>query len=107
MLSNETELVPAESTAWELKALSPKHKQAAALLAQGTSRDVIATFCGWTPEYVTMLGRQPLFQQYIKEMSALVAVRLEAMFDRSVDVIGEAMDSNNTVEDRLRGAKLQ
>lgn len=98
--------LPAETNDWQLKELSPKHKQIAALLAQGTSREVIASFVKCTPEYVTFLGRQPLFVQYIKEMSALVNVRLEAMFEKSVDVISEAMDTGN-IDEKLKGAKLQ
>jgi len=90
----------------ELKKLSPKHQQVAALLAQGVDRRTIASACDFTPEYVTWLTRQPLFREYIKGMSEAVAVRLEALFSKSVDVIDYAME-NGSVDERLKGAKLQ
>ncbi len=94
------------SPAIELKKLSPKHMQVAALLAQGVDRRTIALACDFTPEYVTWLQRQPLFVTYIKEMSAAVNTRLEALFSKSVDTINEAMDCGST-DEKLKAAKLQ
>ena len=106
----ETSLQPSpsvpETGPVELKKLSPKHMQVAALLAQGVDRRTIAAACDYTPEYVTWLQRQPLFMGYVKEMSAAVAVRLEAMFAKSVDVINNAMDMGST-DEQLKAAKLQ
>lgn len=90
----------------ELKKLSPVHKQVAALIAQGVDRRTIAVACDYTPEYVTWLQRQPLFREYIKEMSEAVGVQLEAMFVKSVQVINSAMDNGN-IDEQLKGAKLQ
>ena len=90
----------------ELKNLSPKHKQVAALVAQGVDRRTIAAACDYVPEYVTWLQRQPLFVEYVKGMNEAVATRLEAMFEQSVGVISEAM-ANGNVDERLKGAKLQ
>lgn len=90
----------------ELKKLSPTHKQVAALLAQGVDRRTIAVAVDFTPEYVTWLQRQPLFREYITHMSEAVAVRLEALFSRSVDVIQDAMQDGN-IDEKLKGAKLQ
>lgn len=100
----ELQSLPAEPI--ELKKLSPKHQQVAALLAQGVDRRTIAAACDYTPEYVTWLQRQPLFMAYVKEMNVAVAVRLEALFTKSVDVINETME-NGGEEARLKAAKLQ
>lgn len=100
----QTESHPAPAI--ELKKLSPKHQQVAALLAQGVDRRTIASACDFTPEYVTWLTRQPLFREYIKGMSEAVAVRLEALFSKSVDVIEDSMENGN-IDEKLKGAKLQ
>ena len=101
------ELVPMETEGeWQLQKLSPRHKQVAALVAQGVRRELIAAACDFTPEYVTFLQRQPLFIDYLKEMSAAASVRLEAMFEQSVNIVAEAM-TDGTMEERLKGARLQ
>lgn len=95
-----------ERTQVELKKLSPKHMQVAALVAQGVPRATIAMACDYVPEYVTWLQGQPLFIEYIKTMNKAVATRLEAMFDQSVTVISNAM-TNGMIDEQLKGAKLQ
>jgi hypothetical protein len=95
-----------ETLSFELKKLSPAHKQVAALVAQGVDRRTIAAACDFTPEYVTMLQGQPLFVEYIKGMNRAVATQLEALFGKSVDVINNAMDTGN-IDEQLKGAKLQ
>lgn len=100
-------LTPTEQEGeWQLRKLSPQHKQVAALVAQGVRRELIAAACDFTPEYVTFLQRQPLFIDYLKEMSAAASVRLEAMFDQSVNIVAEAM-TVGTIDERLKGARLQ
>ena len=89
-----------------LQKLSVRHKQAMALLAQGVDRASIAQVCNYTPEYITWLTRQPTCRTYLREMSEHVGIRLDAMFDKSVDVIAEALQSGNT-EERLKAARLQ
>lgn len=89
-----------------LKELSPKHRQVAALLAQGVNREMVAAACDFTPEYVTWLGGDPLFIDYIKEMSKLAGTQLEAMYTRSVEVIGENLMAGSN-EDKMRAARLQ
>lgn len=101
-----TEVESPPEPGWLLQKLSPKHKTAAALLAQGVGRAVIAEVCDCTPEYITMLGRQPLFRAYIKEMSQFTEARLEALFDSSVNVMAEAMLTGSN-DDKLKAAKLQ
>lgn len=90
----------------ELKKLSPKHMQVAALVAQGVPRATIAAACDYVPEYITWLQGQPLFIEYIKTMNKAVGTQLEAMFAQSVTTIADAMQ-NGTVDERLKGAKLQ
>lgn len=90
----------------ELKKLSQRHKNAAALLAQGVDRQCIAAAVEYTPEYITWLQRQPLFITYVKEMSVAAGTRLEAMFSQSVEVIAKGMQYGTT-EEQLRAAKLQ
>lgn len=91
---------------WQLKKLTPKHKQVCALLAQGMKQVTIAQVCGVTAVYVNMLTKQPLCMQYIAEMSVVTNIRLEAMFEKSVDTIADAMDNGN-ISERLKGARLQ
>lgn len=104
----ETALLPVEmeEAKWELKTLTPRHKQIASLLAQGHSRGLIAQACDIAPEYVSVLARQPIFQEYIKEMSKYVNIRMEALFEKSVDTIAEAMDQGN-YDEKIKAAKLQ
>lgn len=98
---------PAETPAgWRLKQLKPKHKDICALIAQGIGRAQIASVCGITPEYVTMLSRQPLCIAYIKELNEYAGLQLEAMFAKTVEVIGEGLASGNT-KDQLQAARLQ
>lgn len=89
-----------------LQKLSVRHKQAMALLAQGVDRVSIASLVDYSPEYITWLTRQPLCQDYLRQMNEHVQVRLDALFDKSVEVIAQAMD-NGTVDERLKAARLQ
>lgn len=89
-----------------LKKLSNRHKQAAALLAQGVKREIIAAAVQCTPEYVTMLTQQALFQQYLEEMERVADVRLRALFERSVDVVAEVLNTGSN-DEKLRAARLQ
>ena len=89
----------------KLKSLTDKHKNVASLLAQGLGRSDIASVVDFTPEYITWLTRDPLFKQYLQEMSEHVDARHEAMFAMTADVVADAM-LNGTVEDKLKGARL-
>lgn len=102
-----TELEPdLENPQVVLQKLSARHKNVASLLSQGTPRLMIAKICSYTPEYITMLQRQPLFIQYVKEMNVAVGTQLEALFGRTVDVIQETLENGNA-EEKLKAAKLQ
>jgi hypothetical protein len=89
-----------------LQSLSPKHKQVAALLAQGLGRSEISNIVEFTPEYVTWLARDPLFKQYLAEMSEYADARLEALFDKTADVVANGMIMG-TVDEQLKAARLQ
>ena len=91
---------------FELKKLSNRHKQAAALLAQGVKREVIAAAIQCTPEYVTMLAGQALFQEYLEEMQKVADLRLRALFEKSVDVVADVLNTG-TPDEKLRAARLQ
>jgi len=105
-LSTPPAVVTPPRPKFELKKLSARHKQAAALLAQGVKRELIAAAIQCTPEYVTMLSQQALFQQYLQEMQQVADVRLRALFEKSVDVVAEVLTSG-TPDERLRAARLQ
>lgn len=95
-----------ERQGWQMKALKPRHKQIASLLAQGAKRQEIATAMGVTPEYVTMLQKQPLMKDYIREMCEVVGVRFEALFGQAVEVISDVMKNGNDAN-KLKAARLQ
>ncbi len=97
---------PPSDPAVVLKELSPRHKQVMALLAQGVDRQTIAKICNYVPEYITWLARQPACKLYLEDMANVVGVRLEALFEKSVDVIAETMVTGNG-EERLKAARLQ
>lgn len=93
-------------TQWELKELRPLHRNVASLFAQGMKNVQIAELVGITPEYVSMLIRQPLVKAYISEMCEQVGTRMEALFAKSVDVIAETLDKGSEAG-KLKAARLQ
>lgn len=104
---DEQALLEAEPrVGWQMKKLKPKHKQVASLLAQGARNIDIAKMLGITPEYVSMLTRQPLMQAYIAEMCQHTGLRVEALFEKSVDVIADTLRTG-TESGRLKAARLQ
>lgn len=90
---------------WQLQKLKPKHLQICSLLAQGFKNIEVAKLTGVTKEYITMLLRQPLIKQEISRVSEAASARLELMFEKSVDVIADAMENGNHTE-KLKGARL-
>jgi len=91
---------------WQMKELKPKHKQVCAMLAQGIDRRTISNVVGVTPEYITMLSKQPLMKDYIAEMCQAAGLQLDAMFVQSVEVISEVM-ANGSPKERVAAARLQ
>lgn len=94
-----------EEVQWELKKLKPKHMQICSLLAQGFKNVEVASLTGVTKEYITMLLRMPLIKQEVARMSEIAGTRLELMFEKSVDVISDAMSNGNHTE-KLKAARL-
>jgi hypothetical protein len=95
-----------EQPKWEMKKLSPKHQQVGALVAQGMKYVEIGALVGYTPQYITMLMNQPLMRSYIAEKCAVAGTRLEALFDKSVEVIAETMEKGSE-SGKLKAARLQ
>jgi len=95
-----------EHAGWQMKELKPKHKQVCAMLAQGIDRRTISNVVGVTPEYITMLSKQPLMKEYIAEMCQAAGLQLDAMFVQSVEVISEVM-ANGSPKERVAAARLQ
>jgi len=95
-----------QSQPWELKKLKPMHQQVAALLAQGMKNVEIAAICEITPQYITMLLRQPLFKQYVSDKCEAAGVRMEALFEQSVEVIAHTL-ANGSEGGKLKAARLQ
>jgi len=106
--SNNTDSAPdqGEDQGWQLQKLKPKHKEICSLLAQGLGRNDISKIVDVTPEYVTMLMKQPLIKEYMGEMAQLAGIQLESMFIKSVDTIGEVMTTGNNKE-KIQAARLQ
>jgi len=98
--------LPTSTRKVQLKELSPVHRTVAALLAQGVDRVSVAAAVGMDPNYITWLGGDPLFIQYVREMCKLAETQLESMFVKSVDIISEQMNSGSG-EDKLKAARLQ
>lgn len=91
---------------WQLKELKPKHKQICSMLAQGIARDTIANVVGVTPTYISMLAKQPLIKEYIREMCQAAGLQLDAMFIQSVDAIADVL-TNGAPKEKLQAARLQ
>lgn len=90
---------------WELKKLKPVHLQICALLAQGMKQVDVAKLTGVTKEYVWMLLQQPLIKDEMQRISSIAQVRLEGMYEKSVDVIAEVMDSGSHA-DKLKAVRI-
>ena len=97
--------VAEEKEQWLLKKLKPKHLQICALLAQGMKNVTVAAAVGVTPEYITMLLRQPLIKEEVMRLSEVAGVRLEGMFTQVVEVIGDAL-TNGTHSEKLKAGRL-
>ncbi len=98
--------MPAEKYEWVLKKLKPVHMQICALLAQGMKSVDAARISQVTPEYISMLLRQPIIKQEIARIGEITGARLELLFEKSVDVMADAMQNGNHSE-KLKAARLQ
>lgn len=76
---------------WELRKLTPRHKQICALVAQGFKYVEIAPIVQCTPQYITMLMRQALIVEEVHRLEAIAGTRLLALTDQAVDVTAETL----------------
>ena len=92
---------------FQLQSLTAQHKEVAALIAQGLGPTEISEAIDFTPQYVTMLTRDPLFKDYLTSMTAIAEARLEMLFTDVVKVIDEGLRYGGTTEEKLKAARLQ
>lgn len=96
----------AEKPGWLLQKLNIWHKNVASLIAQGIPRATIAAMMDCTPTYVSMLAKQPLLVDYIKDLSEFAGLQLEAQFAKSVEAISETLE-NGDHKSKMQAARLQ
>lgn len=99
-------LLPVQKEGWQLKKLSQKHKNIIALHVQGVSRVDIGTFCGCTPEYVSMILQQPLAKEYLRDVEKYLDARMQSLYGQTVDVIQKGLAGVAT-DTQLKAARLQ
>ena len=104
LVSGSAEVASKANT--EIKELKPWHKQMCSMLAQGIDRATIAKVLDCDASYVSMLSRQKIVQDYMKEWCAFSGIQLEAQFITAVQVIGNTMINGNPKE-QLQAARLQ
>jgi len=99
-------LTPLRTRDGHLLALTQQHKRVARLLAEGKTHEQVADEVKWSLEHIERLLLDPLFDQCLRKMIVNADQRLEAMYLRVVEVIGEKLES--TDEDiQLKAARLQ
>lgn len=91
---------------WILKRLSQKHKDMIALSLQGLDREKVGEYCGCTPQYVTMINRQPLAREYIADLESHMDLRLRGLYSRSLDALQAGLSSPR-ISDKLAAAQIQ
>lgn len=105
VLVPSTEVVESETQGWQMKAIKPWHKQVCALIAQGVDRQTISQIVDCTPEYISMLARQPLIKQYIQDLNSVVDVQLAMQYTKVVAAIGDTLETGNSKE-KMQAARL-
>jgi len=98
-------IIPAN--AFILKRLTQKHKDMITLSLQGLSREKVGEYCGCTPQYVTMINKQPLARAYIADIEQHLDMRLRGMYEKSITTIENVMVNGRKDTDRLAAAALQ
>lgn len=97
---------PEMPAGWKLVRLKPRHRQIAALLVTGLDRESVAHACGCTPALVTLLQKQPVFQEHMKELQAQVDADLSNLMGKAVRAVDRALDSHQETADQLRAADM-
>lgn len=99
--------IPGGKNPWVLKHLKQIHKDAISLSLTGKlSREQVAEYCGKTPAWVTLILKQPLAREYIKELEDFLDLRLRGLYEKSVAAIDAGLSSPK-VSDKLAAATLQ
>lgn len=91
---------------WVLKRLTQRHRDMVTLSLQGLSREKVGEYCGCTPEYVTMINKQPLARAYIAELESHMDLRLRGLYERSLDALQAGLTSPK-ISDKLAAAQIQ
>ncbi len=104
-IESAREQVEAEDRAYQVKGLKPLHKHVASLSAQGLKNVQIARLCDITPEYVHVLLKMPIVQQYMYERIATAGMQLEATFPLVVEVIQDTLRDGSEAG-KLKAARL-
>lgn len=89
-----------------LKAMKPIHRRICAYVAKGMKYRDIGAKVGIDANEVSTIVNYPVCQVYIAEMNKAVNARLEALFERAVDVIADGLDGNAD-DTQLKAARLQ
>lgn len=95
----------ATNPSWYLKSMQPWHENLCKMLVQGIPRGTIAEILDCTPNYVSMLARQPIIRAYMKEWADYAGIVLDAQFMKVVESIGETLDNGNHKE-KMEAARL-
>ena len=104
-MQETTPTIPAAKNPFVLKKLSQKHKDMITLSLQGLSREKVGEYCGCTPEYVTMICKQPLARAYLADIEAHLDLKLRGMYEKSINAIDSGLTSPK-VSDKLAAAQL-
>lgn len=105
-IPHEEQEVAQTQPKWEMKELKPWHKNLASMVAQGIDRQTIAYAMDCTPEYVSMLARQPKMIEYMRELADFANFQLESQFAKSVAAIGDVLE-NGGHKEKMQAARLQ
>ena len=76
------------------------------LSLQGLSREKVAEYCGCTPQYVTMINKQPLARALRADLEQHLDLRLRGLYERSLDALQEGLTSPK-ISDKLAAAQIQ
>ena len=89
--------------------LTPKQRQAAALIASGQSQRQVAKVCGVSPQTMTTWAHTPAFSSHVETFLATVERQtqqaLHGLRLRSVEVLSQLMDTGSPAI-RLQAAKV-
>ena len=95
-----------EDGAKNLATLKPVHLEMIEMHLHGWKNRDIAEAFSTTDSRVSILFHDPLAESIIAGARKDSEKRLSALHEKAVDVISDAMDTEKTIDDRLKGANL-